>query len=268
MKLIVADMDGTLLKPDLSVSQRTLDAIAFVRNKGIRFTVASGRPDQLMKEYVDLLGLNEPMILYNGTAIGHPFQSERLFERSFDKAAIRPVLERLEEENATYMVYTKDCILSKPNDRVRFFERRNETLPERQRSVFRSLPPIEEILTDYTILKVLVIERDLVKFQALQAWLEENKECMIAMSQKSFLDINPSHTSKGDALKRLANHYAIDLRDVVAFGDQENDLSMLETAGIGVAMGNASPYVKARADQTTLSNEEDGFAVWIENNVP
>jgi Cof subfamily protein (haloacid dehalogenase superfamily) len=267
MKMIVADMDGTLLKNDLSVSERTLQAIRRIRDRGIRFAVATGRPDQLMKEYVDLLGLTEPIILYNGTVIGHPFQDERLFERVFDKDAIRPVLERLEADGSVYMVYTKDCILSKPNDRVRFFQARNERLEERLRSVFKVPSSIDEILMDHAVHKILVIEKDFAKFQALQAWFDGKREFSVAVSQKSFLDINPPSTSKGEALRMLARHYGIDPLDVVAFGDQENDVSMFEAAGIGVAMGNASEAVKTAADQTTLSNEEDGFAVWIENNL-
>lgn len=268
IKMIVADMDGTLLRSDLSVSKRNLDAIARIRREGIKFAVATGRPDQLMKEYVDLLGLTEPFIMYNGTVIGHPFQEDRVFEKSFDAVVIRPVLEQLDREGTLYMVYTKEMLISKPNYRRAFFEKRNESLDVRHQCIFKDIPSIEEIVREHTIIKVLVIEHDFSKFQEIQSRFLNNPNFSVAKSQEGFLDINPPHTSKGDSLRLLAIYHGFDPSEVVAFGDQENDVSMFDVAGIGVAMGNAEDHVKARAKEVTLSNNEDGFAVWVEKHLP
>lgn len=267
IKMVIADMDGTLLNSELKISQRNLDAIELLRSKNIRFCVATGRPDQLMKEYVKPLKMEEPMIMYNGSVIGHPFLEDRLYENVLNKEDVKHIVEYCEQEDIICMVYTKDKIISKPNYRVAFFQERNKQLPIEAHSIFEDIQNIEDIVEQYNVQKILVIENDEVKYQKIKKMLEQYKQFTVATSQHGFIDINPKGSTKGNALNILAEYYQIELADVVAFGDQENDISMLETAGYGIAMGNASDHVKQFADEVTRSNDEDGFAVWIEQNV-
>lgn len=267
IKMVIADMDGTLLNKELKISQRNLDAIAYLRSKQIKFCVATGRPDQLMKEYVFPLQMDEPMIMYNGSVIGHPFKEERLYENVLAKTDVKMILSYCQQQDMICMTYTKDKLISKPNYRVDFFEKRNKTLPIEQRSIFEDIRDVDTIVNEYHVQKILIIENDEEKYIKTKKMLEQYKQFTIATSQKGFLDINPKGSSKGNALIALAEYYNIALDDVIAFGDQENDISMLETAGKGIAMGNASPHVQQFADEVTASNEEDGFAVWIEQNV-
>jgi Cof subfamily protein (haloacid dehalogenase superfamily) len=266
-KMIVTDMDGTLLNSDLKVSQRNLDAIAKVRALGIKFVVATGRPDQLVKEYIEPLEMTEPMILYNGSVIGHPFQEKRIYEQRLSKDDVRDICQYCQDNDIICMAYSKTKIISKPNYRVRFFEERNEKLPHNARSVFENIENIDVIADEYSVQKILIIENDLQKYQSLKNRLEQQDKFTIATSQKGFIDVNPKGSSKGNALKHLAEYYNIDLNDVIVFGDQENDISMLQIAGTSIAMGNADAYVKEHADFVTLSNNEDGVAVWLEHNL-
>jgi len=267
IKMVIADMDGTLLNKELKISERNLQAIDYIRSQNIKFCVATGRPDQLMKEYVFPLEMEEPMIMYNGSVIGHPFQEERLYENVLSKEDVRDIVTYCNKEDIICMVYTKDKLISRPNYRVDFFEERNKKLPLEQQSVFEDIKDVDKIVNEYHVQKILLIENNETTYDKTKKMLEQYDRFTIATSQKGFLDINPKGSSKGQALEILAAHYGIALDEIVAFGDQENDISMLKNAGIGVAMGNASDHVKQVADQVTLTNNEDGFAVWIEQNI-
>ncbi len=266
IQMIIADMDGTLLQNDLTISKRNLEAIHYLRKKGIKFHIATGRPDQLMKEYISVLQMEDPIIMYNGSVIGHPFQDKRLFEKALSEEDIHFIISYCEERDITYMVYTKDKIISKPNYRVDFFEQRNHLLQPEQRSVFEDIRDIE-VIKKLSVQKILVIDHDADRFDQTKEVFEQNKHFSIATSQSGFLDINPVGANKGYALELLADHYDIKLQNIVAFGDQENDISMLKTAGIGVAMGNASEFVKQFANEVTETNDNDGFAQWVEQNI-
>jgi Cof subfamily protein (haloacid dehalogenase superfamily) len=267
IKMIVTDMDGTLLNRDLKISKRNLDAIQKIRDMGIIFCVATGRPDQLVKEYIKPLNMNEPMILYNGSVVGHPFQETRLYEEALDKEDVLEIIKYCNQNDIISMAYTKEKIISKPNYRVDFFLERNKTLEPEARSIFEDIKDADEIASKYKVQKILIIENDQKKYLDLKSKLEAKNKFTIATSQKGFIDINPKGCSKGKALEILAKHYDINLENVVVFGDQENDLTMLEEAGISVAMGNAVEKAKEIADYVTLTNNEDGVAVWIEEHI-
>lgn len=267
IKLIISDMDGTLLKNDLSVSNNNLEAIKKIREKGIKFLVATGRPDQLMKEYVDLLGLNEPFIMYNGTVIGHPFMETRVYEKHLSTTDAYEIINYMESNDILYMVYTKDAIISKPHYRSDFFKKRNDKLDVTHQSNIVDIDNFKEKISDYKIIKVLAIEKNETKYNQMKRDLEKNKNLSVVKSQNSFLDINPAGTSKGIALSHLADYYQISKDEIIVFGDQDNDVPMFEFVTTSVAMNNANDNVKKHASKVTLSNEEDGFAVWINENI-
>lgn len=267
IKMVVCDMDGTLLNSNLEISQENLKAIQALREKGIRFCIATGRPEQLVKEYIEPLRMKDPMIMYNGSVIGHPFQDDKLYELSLDKKDIKEIIEYCEANDIIYMPYTKDKIISKPNYRVDFFKKRNENLEEKNKCIFEDIRDIDKIINDNSINKILLIENDEEKFNKVKKLVLQHPEFEIASSQKGFIDINPKGASKGNALKVLAKHFGYELSEIVAFGDQDNDVSMLEVAGISVAMANASQNAKNAADYITESNNDSGVAKWINNNI-
>lgn len=266
IKMVVCDMDGTLLNSDLQISKENLDAINALREKGIRFCIATGRPEQLVKEYIGPLQMEDPMILYNGSVIGHPFKKNRLYEMTLKKDDIQSIIEYCEENEITYMLYTQDRIISKPNYRVDFFEERNKLLSKKNQCVFEDIQDIEEILK-YNISKILLIESNQEKYEKTKTMVSQYSQLEIVASQKGFIDINPEGASKGNALQILANHFGYTLDEVVVFGDQDNDASMLEIAGIGIAMEGASTNAKNAASDQTISNNDSGVAYWINKNI-
>lgn len=267
IKLVVADMDGTILQPDLSMSPRTIRAIHALQERGVLFAFATGRPDQLMKEYVDTIGLKGPIISSNGSVIGNPFQDDRVMEIGVDNEAVQQAITYLEAHNIVYLIYTKSGILCKANDRSRFFEARNRTLAPHQRSLFLYDDHPATLLTDQVVNKILIVEKDPTIYQTTLQWMKQLNQVSIIQSQSQFIDINPVGVNKGKALRQLAEYYTIQVDEVVAFGDHYNDVEMMKVAGIGVAMGNAVDEVKQAADQITSANDEDGVAHWIEEHL-
>lgn len=264
IKMVVSDLDGTLLNSDHELTESTFKAIQLLRNKGIIFTIATGRPDQLVKEYVGKLNINEPVIMYNGSVIGHPFHEKRVSEYVLPSEIVRDIINYCEKENIIYMPYTKEMIISKPNYRVDYFEERNKQLIDDYKAVFKDIRDIEEIVS-LPIHKILLIENNESKHTKVIDFYKKYDALSIVSSQKGFIDINPSGVNKGKALKELANYYNVSIEDIVVFGDQDNDAAMLEVAGTGVAMANASKSARQAADETTLSNDENGVANWIFN---
>jgi len=268
IKMVISDMDGTLLNSDLKISDENLKAIAKLREKGIRFCIATGRPEQLVKEYIEPLKMEDPMILYNGSVIGHPFLDKTIYELKLEKNDVREIMEYCEKENMIYMPYTKEKIISKPNYRVDFFEKRNQLLMKKDRCIFEDIRDIDEIVNNYSINKILLIEKenDDKYINAKRLFTSKNR-FEIAASQKGFIDINPKGASKGNALRHLAKYFGYNLDEIIAFGDQDNDVSLLETAGTSIAMANASQKAKAAADFITDSNNDNGVANWLNKNI-
>jgi Cof subfamily protein (haloacid dehalogenase superfamily) len=267
IKMVVCDMDGTLLNSNLEISQENLHAIEKLRNLGIRFCIATGRPEQLIKEYIRPLRMEDPMILYNGSVIGHPWHKTSLYELRLDKDDIERIIEYCEQNDIIYMPYTKDHIISKPNYRVAFFEERNKNLPQDEKTIFKDIRDKKEIIQEHHVNKILLIENNKEKYAKAKAYMEQFEQFEIATSQKGFIDINPKGASKGNALRILAKHFGYSLDEVVVFGDQDNDVSMLEIAGISVAMANASEKAKKAAKYHTTSNNDNGVANWINKHI-
>ena len=261
-------MDGTLLNSNMNISKRNLQAIQKLREKGIIFTIATGRAYQLVKEYIDELGLQDDyLILNNGGVIGNPRIEECLLENIVPKDVSDYVIDYCEEHNSIYMVYTKEAIFTKPNFRAQFFIDRNDQLEEHRKSTFVYLDNMLEVKDHPKINKILIVEPDDSKYLPLKNVMLQIQNATVMSSQTTFVDINPPHTSKGHALEVLARYHNVDITEVMAFGDQENDLEMIQTAGIGIAMGNAREDLKEIANDIADTNNNDGFAKWIEENI-
>lgn len=267
IKMVVSDMDGTLLHSDMSLSERNKEAIKKLKKQGIHFTIATGRPEQLLKEYMLDLQHMEPVIMYNGSVIGHPFQQQRILDLRLDPNDVREIVDYCEEHDVIYMLYTQTRLISKDNYRVQEFLERNKTLPDNAHCIFEVIESKQDISTFDEINKVLIIEHDPTKRKMVQDMLKGHDKFTVASSQKAFVDINPLGANKGNALEVLADYYGLALQDIIVFGDQDNDESMLLKAGTSVAMSNASDKARRAASHHALSNNEDGFAVWVEEHI-
>jgi Cof subfamily protein (haloacid dehalogenase superfamily) len=126
---------------------------------------------------------------------------------------------------------------------------------------------IEEIINNYNVNKILLIERNEEKYIELSKRVLDFDKVAHTQSSKSYLDIGPLNNSKGKAVKLLCKDLGFKLDEVIAFGDQINDISMISIVGLGVAMGNARDEVKEIADFITLTNDENGVATTIKTEI-
>ncbi len=267
IKMVVSDMDGTLLRKDHSISERNKMAIRKLKGMGIHFVIATGRPDQLVKEYISELNIDNEMIMCNGAVIGHPFKKERLLDLCIPEKEAREIVKLCDDTNALYLLYKKDAIVSKLNYRAQYFINRNESLSELSKSVFEIIENSNDIVDFNHFNKILIIEHDEVIMNNIIYQLDEYKDLEAVISQKGFVDIVRSPSSKGNAVRLLAQKYNVSLDEVAVLGDQDNDVSMFEIAGKSVAMADASDLAKEAADEITLDHEDDGVAYWLENNL-
>lgn len=266
IKLIAIDMDGTLLNPQHEVTPRVKQAIQAARDKGVAVVLATGRPFIGIQRYLAELGLQQEgqyCISNNGALVQKADTGECVAEVavSFDDYLYYEQLAR--ELGVHFQALTQTHLYTANKDISRFtiHEASLTGIPLRYR-------PVEEMDASMTFPKVMMIdEPELLDAAIARLPAEARARNTILKSSPYFLEILNKQVNKGAGVKALADRLGLRREEVMALGDQENDLAMLEFAGTGVAMGNGIDSVKAIAQFVTTSNLEDGVAVAIEKFV-
>ena len=253
-KLIATDMDGTLLTSKDEISSETICAIKAAIDKGMIFTLSTGRPLQGVKKYIDQLGLDCPVITYNGAVIAHSKTGQILFSQDMDGAEAEKVYAKAMEKGVMFIVWSQNKLYaSEISDKTHFYEGITSTKAE--------------LLTDFD----KVLQQGITKMlwyddpEQLEKYICELKNenfqnTTFTKSRAYFLEFFSNKVSKAVAMEKLGEYYGISSEEMIAVGDQTNDLPMIEYAGLGVAMENAVDKVKSVADYITLSNNENGVA--------
>lgn len=262
IKAVFIDLDGTLLNRHHQISKANQQALKALEAQQILYFIATGRPDQLVKKIIKDLNYTRDMIMMNGSVVGHPLKSTRLRDLTIDASLAKTIIDYCINHNYTIMLYTQHAIFSDNNERVRFFKSQHKDYEPALQAVFK---PISDY-RDEGINKILVVEHDEKKYQALQAHLKDYPLSAV-QSQTGFLDINPPHASKGSGIELLLKHYHINAQEAIAFGDQDNDLSMRAHVATFIAMDNALDNVKSVADAVTFDHNQDGVARWLNQHV-
>lgn len=259
-KLAVFDMDGTLLNSNGEISQENLKALDYLKEKGIRVIIATGRPGELLKKYTDDLKIDEFVVTCNGSVIANPFKDDVLHENTIDKESVVKVVDMCEEYNYGYLLYTKDAIVSRDNSRLRLYKKMGRAYIKRHLANIVETEDSDFIKHNFAPNKILLTESDPLRYNEMVEKVSQLKTVESAQSFRGALDLSPIGDTKGSAVAKLCIHYGILKEEVIAFGDNHNDLSMIEYAGMGVAMGNAEEVVKQAANFVTLSNNDNGIA--------
>lgn len=253
-KLMAVDIDGTLLNDRGELTENTKKAIGQAVEKGLIFTIASGRPIQGIEGLNKALNLDVPFITYNGAMVVLGKSKKILYEQKLSQDDARDII-KLGKQYETAIMIWKDNRLYVPelNERV---------------EKYKSISSVEPILVENTdkliengVTKILWYD-EVEKIEQYQReigkYLSDNVN--FHPSRPYFLEFVDKNASKAIAMEKLGEYYGIDRSEMIAVGDGYNDLSMLEYAGLGVAMANSPDDVKEKADYITLSNEEDGVA--------
>lgn len=256
-KMIAADMDGTLLDDRKNIPPKTLTLIKRAINEGIVFAFSTGRPPQAVFKYRDILDSSAHIIAYNGAMILDS-NDNIFFEQGLLDTAAREVLKYVKFYDTTACIWSGNKLyVNKLNKRAAKYKINVMTEP--------LLCSDEEMLLNRGITKILVYdtpERTLLFQNELQGKLPV--DVTFCPSTPEYLEFFNSKVSKGLAIERIAKNYGIKPEEIIAFGDNCNDIEMLEYAGLGVAMGNAHEATKRSADFITLSNNDEGVAYALE----
>lgn len=262
IEFLLCDMDGTLLRPDHSLSPRTLDAVRALREAGVAFSLATGRPPRAMLQQIEALGVDLPTAGFNGGSIVKPDGSFLARHHVPVEAAVTALL--LFEpcpQVETWVFADNEWLLRNLDGALMPLERQAlGYAPKVVDSFEEYLPRIDKIVAASSDHRLLVqLEARLQAATAGQA--------QASRSQPRFLDLTALQADKGQALVTLAEYLGVPLERTAALGDGGNDPAMFQRAGLSIAMGQAEEQVKRQADVITGSNLEDGAAEAIERYI-
>ena len=264
-KMLVTDMDYTLLNKEKKVSDRNREALRRAREKGVHAVVATGRIYTSARIYAKLLGLSTPIIASNGAIIKDA--SKTVFRDILSQDTVREMLRLCHKYGAYCHFFTENTIYSEKliNVSLRYTEW-NKYVGEEDQVKIRIVDDGEEIVeaAKTEVLKAVVFDEDDEKIQKLRDGIMETGIVSVSQSMKHNLEVMNKGVTKGNAVRILAQMYGINREEIIAIGDNENDISMIEYAGLGIAMGNAEEILKRAADHVTGDYQEDGVAEAIE----
>ncbi len=264
-KLICTDMDGTLLNDKHDISEENKSALIEAHNKGITIAITTGRLFTSARAYSDLIGFDVPIIAANGAYIRNSDNDSCIFNCAFSYDELLLIYNTLNKNNLPSIFYTHDTAISeKPLDNNHPYVIHNKMMPNYKIN-FCIKKDIKELLHKYSteISKVICIENNAENYDILLKVKEELKSTNlfeVVSSNSNNFEVMKKGISKGNAVKELAKSLNIDRSEIICFGDNENDLSMIKFAGLGVAMGNACQLLKDNADYITDTNINSGVA--------
>lgn len=250
-------MDGTLLRDDKSISDRTARAVQRFEQAGGRFTIATGRGVAAMERFMQHLKSRTPLLLLNGCIGYDPVTGDDIFRHELP----RPVLEQIWP---ILVEHGLDIVVHGP--RRGFIRGMNDVIAEHLMldGITVDEVPAMSPATLTSVVKILTMGAEPVLDRAEAAIVAVGVPVKLVRSHTSYLEVLPLSGGKEEALKALLRHLQVPVEQSLAVGDYLNDVEMLQTAGLGVAMANAHPDLKAVARAQTLSNMDDGVAVLLE----
>lgn len=262
-RAIALDLDGTLTNHEKVVTPKTREALLKAASEGAVIILASGRPTYGIEPVAECLKLNQRggyILSYNGGNIVNAQTGEKLFSQFLPDEVIPELYAYAKEHDHALLGYAGNEIITEmPDDEyVKEESRINKMNIRKVDNLFEALEPHPT--------KLLMTGDPTLMLKAEEELVEKLGDRMdIFRSAPFFLELVPKGIDKAKSLTRLLAKINLTPADLIAFGDGYNDLSMLKLAGMGVAMENAAPEVRAEADYVTLSNEEDGVAAALEH---
>lgn len=260
-KMIVTDFDGTLLRSDNTVSKAVRAAIQRYRAAGGIFTVSTGRSFLSIQKRLPEAGLLDsfPVMALQGGYVADSVTGEKLFSVPLGFADMMRFAAAAKRADIYYHVYTEDGIyVDKHTEASKIYERVTGTTVTEVGDVGTFLRGREDIIKVLSVCDAAVTRGLCVDMQRAMPDLQ------IFTSSPLFIECVSKAAGKGNGVRRVAEVLGVDIADVAAVGDEMNDYSMIEAAGLGVAVGNAVEPLKAAADKVVASNDEDGIAELIE----
>ena len=265
IKAVFIDIDDTLTNNNREVSKKNREEIIRCQNKGIGIVIASGRTRQVTMDYQEDLKSSPIVISSNGASVYDIKNQIEVYNEVVPKEVLQDLFDYANKGNFRIQLnYSNKLALSRAN------------YPDEEKNVV-TLDEIKRIMLNERVVQCVLGNTDFEKMLDLKEYLAKNfKNVKIANQSKRMIDhsleprksyycdIVSTNVSKGSAVSKVCQYLNINSDEIIAIGDGENDISMFDLTPNSVAMGNASDFVKSKANEVTLSNEEDGVAKVLE----
>ena len=287
-KLIAVDLDGTLLNSYGQISQRNKQAIQSAIQKGLEVVLTSGRSIMSVKNLAEEINANNYIICGNGAMVYDLKNQETIYSNLLNKNKVLQLIKICDENSIYYSIYTKDTIITKNlNYNVLFYNQENANKPDNKKTHIQIVQDIYNYVLnspEEEYIKLVVCDDNNIIFNSIIKIMKGVKGVDVLdvghMSRKLiksgteefsieyfYTEINTQNVDKWTAISNLISKLGIKREEVIAIGDNVNDKTMIENAGLGVAMENSAPYIKEIADIVTSNNNEDGVAKIIEETL-
>lgn len=258
-KLIVIDLDNTLLNGEHKISERNKEIVKKVRSKGLEVIIATGRMYVSAKPYLKDLSLKNSAIVYNGAMVKDIETNRTLYHKPINKKHAKEIIRDIKEEGLHINLYQDDKLYVDTDNK---YKRRYEEISGIKAKQVKDLTELD--LVEPT--KVLIIEDDPELHKYYINYLEQKygDKINVTESKQYFIEIGAQGVNKGHTLQQLVKEKDIKSKEVLAIGDSYNDIEMLSYAGTGIAMENAPEDVKKKADMVAPHHEDDGVAMILD----
>ena len=262
IRLVIADVDGTLVTHDKVLTPRAIASVFKLRDAGIKFAVTSGRPPRGMAMLIDPLKLDEPLAAFNGGVFTQPDLITVLRENFLPASAVKQTVQRILDHKLDAWIYT---------DTAWFVRDLNAPHVAREQWTVKFAPVVTSSLEGMVerVAKVVGVSDDLEAVARCEKDVRETCGASVsaARSQPYYLDVTHPKANKGEVVLAMSDLLKIPPEEIATIGDMPNDVLMFVKSGISIAMGQASPEVQKSATYVTTSSEEEGFANAMEQFV-
>ena len=270
-KLLAIDLDMTLLDREKKISQKNKVAIKLAKQKGLHVVLCSGRILKGVMHFAKVLGLSDEVVVAcNGAIVRDLKTNKDVYYIGLDNDSSIEIAKICKANNIYYHYYYKDIMITQRLDySSRFYYEKNKELPDDEIIEIIVDDSLETIKScENLITKFVIIDKDIEKVDYVRKQIQENVyNIETTKSDVNILEIMKKGVNKRNALECVCSYLKIDKKEVIAIGDNENDLEMIGFAGLGIAMENAIDSLKEIADYITDSYENDGVAKAIEKFV-
>ena len=285
-KLVAVDLDGTLLNSYGEVTEYTKEVIKKVQQKGLKFIIASGRPMDSIKSISKDIEADKYFIAGNGAIIYDTQKQEIIYEKYIPKQKVLEIAKICEQNNIFYNIYTEKNVITQylKYNVLYYFKENLKKEPDKKTNIMVVNNMYEFIKNseEMKCIKITICDESKIIFNSIIKKLKNVKDIevldVLHMSRKLikqgtedvaieyfFTEITSSEVDKINAIKNLIKILNIDIKDVIAIGDNINDKKMIEEAGLGICMGQASEKIKEIANIVAEDNNNDGVAKTLEN---
>lgn len=261
-KMIVLDLDDTLLNDEHTLSKRNKEALMAAQELGVKVVLASGRPTFGMVSLAKELQLDQYgsfILSYNGSKIIDATTNEELFNSTISSEMAHRLYDLSRREGVSILSYKDEAIVIEEPNEYADIEATITGLP------LQIVDQFKETINEPVVKAMMLADPDVLVKVEQEMIKEVGEEVSVFRSKPFFLEFTALNVTKGTSLSQLTKKLGIAPEEVIAIGDSYNDITMIEFAGLGVAMGNAPDAIKEIANYVTDSNNHDGVAKVVED---